>query len=190
LLVESQKAHGIQLVGPTRLNPSWQKRVKGAYDLDQFEVDWEREQVRCPQGKHTYSWREYSDASGQPYIKARFHTQDCATCEARILCTQSKQGRQLKLPLREHYEALKTTRAFHASEEGQHLHRKRAGIEGTISQGVNAFGLRQTRYRGLAKTHLQHVATAVAINLERIVNWLAGIPHAQTRTSRFAALAV
>ncbi len=190
LLVESQKAHGIHLVGPTRLNPSWQKRVKGAYDLDQFEVNWEREQVLCPQGNQSYYWQECADPRGHSYIAARFHRRDCAICEARSLCTQSKtQGRQLKLPLQEHYEALKAARAFHASEGGQHLHRKRAGIEGTISQGVNAFGLRQTRYRGLAKTHLQHVATAVAINLERIVNWLAGIPRAQTRTSRFAALA-
>lgn len=65
----------------------------------------------------------------------------------------------------------------------------RAGVEGTISQGVRAFGLRQTRYRGLAKTHLQHIATAVAMNLDRIVAWLEEIPRAATRTSRFAALA-
>ena len=67
---------------------------------------------------------------------------------------------------------------------------KRAGVEGTVSQGVRAFGLRQARYRGIAKTHLQHLATAAAINLERIVAWLNDIPRATTRTSRFAALAL
>jgi IS5 family transposase len=62
-------------------------------------------------------------------------------------------------------------------------------VEGTLSQGVRAFGLRRTRYRGLDKTHLQHVATAAAINIDRIVAWLDERPRAKTRTSRFAALA-
>ena len=75
------------------------------------------------------------------------------------------------------------------SEGGKKLYQKRAGVEGTLSQGVRAFELRQTRYIGLAKTHLQHLATAAAINLARINNWLMDVPLARTRTSRFAALA-
>jgi transposase len=54
---------------------------------------------------------------------------------------------------------------------------------------VRAFGLRRTRFRGVAKTHLQHVAIAAAINIDRIVAWLDERPRAKTRTSRFAALA-
>jgi transposase len=41
---------------------------------------------------------------------------------------------------------------------------------------------------GLAKTHLQHLATAAAMNLVRLDAWLEGIPHARTRISRFAAI--
>jgi transposase len=66
---------------------------------------------------------------------------------------------------------------------------RRAGIEGTISQGVRAFGLRQARYRGLRKTHLQHVATATAINVGRLTDWLTGVPRGRTRCSHFGALA-
>ena len=72
---------------------------------------------------------------------------------------------------------------------GSNATRCRAGVEGTLSQGVRAFGLRRTRYRGLEKTHLQHVAIAAAINIDRIVAWLEERPRATTRTSRFAALA-
>ena len=50
-------------------------------------------------------------------------------------------------------------------------------------------GVRRARYRGLPKTHLQHVLTAVATNLLRLDAWLQGVPFAKTRTSRFAALA-
>ena len=42
---------------------------------------------------------------------------------------------------------------------------------------------------GLARTHLQHVATAAAIDLARLGDWFRAIPRAATRTSRFAALA-
>jgi hypothetical protein len=41
---------------------------------------------------------------------------------------------------------------------------------------------------GMAKTHLQHVATAAAINVDRMVAWLEERPRAMPRTSRFAAL--
>ncbi|WP_019506294.1 transposase [Pleurocapsa sp. PCC 7319] len=69
----------------------------------------------------------------------------------------------------------------------------RAGIEGTISQSVRVNDLRRSRYIGLTKTHLQHLATAAAINLSRLSNWFQSnwfqkIPLASTRTSRFAAL--
>jgi hypothetical protein len=42
---------------------------------------------------------------------------------------------------------------------------------------------------GIVKTHLQHLFTALATNILRVVRWLEGIPFAKTRTSRFAALA-
>jgi transposase len=94
----------------------------------------------------------------------------------------------LLLPPRAQYEALHAARARQASAAGQQHYARRAGIEGTLSQGVRAFGLRRTRYRGLEKTHVQHIATAAAINVDRIVAWLDERPRAQTRTSRFAAL--
>ena len=68
------------------------------------------------------------------------------------------------------------------------LYAQRQGVESTLSQGVRAFGLRQARYRGLAKTGLQNVATAAALNLDRLTAWLAQRPLAPTRISRFAAL--
>ena len=70
------------------------------------------------------------------------------------------------------------------------MYAKRAGIEGTLSQGVRAFELRRTRYWGQAKTRLQQIATAAAINIDRLMDWLDEMRPAQTRISRFKALAV
>jgi transposase len=41
----------------------------------------------------------------------------------------------------------------------------------------------------MAKIHLQHVATAAALNIDLFVAWLDARPRAKKRTSRFAALA-
>ena len=106
------------------------------------------------------------------------------------MCTRAgHQARHLKLPPRAEHEALRTARERLGTKEGRRRYARRAGIEGTLSQGVRAFGLRRSRYRGLARTHLQHVATAAALNLERLAAWFRAVPRAATRTSRFAALA-
>jgi transposase len=51
-----------------------------------------------------------------------------------------------------------------------------------------AFGMRRTRYRGLQKTHFHHLATAMALNLQRFVDWIWDISRAKTRQSHFARL--
>ena len=161
----------------------------GLFDLSQFTVDWEQRQARCPQGKVSTVWREYVDREGQLYTIVRFGIQDCRPCQARPLCSRTQEtGRRLHLPSQERFAALQAARAWYASEEGRQRYQRRAGVEGTLSQGVRAFGLRRTRYRGLDKPHLQHVATAAAINIDRIVAWLEERPRTTTRTSRFAAL--
>jgi transposase len=190
LLATSRDDDGITLRGPTRPVQGWQAHTDGAYDLYQFTVDWEQRQARCPQGKGSTVWREYVDREGKPYTLVRFSLQDCRPCHARPLCSRTTDtGRRLHLPSQEHFEALQEARAWYASEEGRQRYQCRAGVEGTLSQGVRAFGLRRTRYGGLEKTHLQHVATATAINIDRLVAWLEERPRATTRTSRFAALA-
>jgi transposase len=64
----------------------------------------------------------------------------------------------------------------------------REGIEATISQGVRAFGMRRSRYIGLAKTHLQYLGIAAAINVVRVVAWLDGDELAPTNVSAFQRL--
>jgi transposase len=190
LLVRSREDHGIELVGPPRPSPAWQGKVEGGYTLDRFEVDWGGGRVRCPQGKLSSAWSRQVDHTGAPYVSVWFRKADCGACPARPRCTRGKhQARHLKLQPRAEHEALKAARGRIATKEGRRRYARRAGIEGTIAQGVRAFGLRRSRYRGLAKTHLQHVATAAAVNLERLAAWFRAVPRATTRTSRFATLA-
>ncbi|WP_432144327.1 transposase [Streptomyces sp. bgisy084] len=77
-------------------------------------------------------------------------------------------------------------------QDTDHWHRRyghhRAGVEGTISQGVQAFGLRRSRYCGPSKTRLQHHFTGAAVNFARIDAWLTGRPLARTRVPPFEAI--
>ena len=188
-LVAARERHGIDLVGPARPVQNWQAKEKDALLITDFAVDWERRLARCPEGRESTGWGEYRDrASGRPYIRANFSPADCQPCSARARCTRTR-SRRLTLHPRGQHEAVAAARARLTSEAGQRLYAQRQGVEGTISQAVRAFGLRQTRYRGLAKTGLQGVATAAAINLDRLAAWLSGRPLAPTRTSHFATLA-
>ncbi len=87
------------------------------------------------------------------------------------------------------YEALQKARVRQKTEEFQKQYALRSGIEGTISKGIRAFEMRDCRYIGLAKTHLQHILTAAAINLGRVFAWLEEIPRAKTHSSHFSRLA-
>lgn len=178
------------MVGPTRLNNSWQMKTEGAFNLTQFEINWQDQQVTCPQGKRTSSWKSYVRGEDEHYILARFRASDCDSCPVRELCTRAKPhvGRSIKLMPRAEHEALKRAREAHNSPEGKERYKRRAGVEGTISQGVRGFGMRRSRYRGLAKTHLQNMAIGAAINIDRLVNWFNEVPLAKTRVSRFKAL--
>jgi transposase len=190
LLVQSRDEHSMTLRGPTRPSPGWQAHVDGAYTLDQFEVDWAQQRARCPQGNWSATWWEHGARESCRPIIVEFAREDCQACPARALCTRAQQqGRRVRLPPQAQYEALEAARAWYASEEGKQRYQQRAGIEGTLSQGVRGFGLRCARYRGLEKTHFQHVATAAAMNMDRLVAWFDERPRATTRTSRFAALA-
>ena len=86
--------------------------------------------------------------------------------------------------------ALRAARERQQTEAFKERYKRRAGIEGTMSQAAYALGMRRTRYRGLQKTHLHHIAIATAINLQRGMDWLWEVPRSKTYTSHFARLAL
>jgi transposase len=189
LLVGSQRDHSISLQGPVRGVANQYARAEG-YEQRRFAINWEREQVTCPQGKTSVTWRAGRDQVGAPRIQAMFSRTDCGVCAVRTLCTPAKEARRsVYFHPRPEYEALNTARERMRDPAWKASYRVRAGIEGTLSQGVRAFGMRRSRYVGLAKTGLQQACTAAAMNVARIVDWLDKKPRAKTRVTRFAALA-
>jgi transposase len=181
---------GVDLLGPTLADTTWQGKNPDAFDLSTFEIEWRAEQVTCPTGKKSRTWSKSHNTFGKPIIHVRFASQDCSICASRPLCTRAKKTpRSLKLYPQENHIALQMARQRQTADEFKEEYKLRAGVEGTISQGSRGFDLRRTRYIGLAKTHLHNVLVAAAINLTRVVYWLQDKPKAQTRTSTFMKLA-
>jgi transposase len=188
-VVAVQTQYGIETLGIPMPDSSWQAKAGQGFALPQFEVDWAHQRVTCPMQQTSQSWFAGQDAQGVPVFRVRFAPQSCAVCPKRSLCTQRQSGgRTLTLRPQAEYETLLRLRQRLHSEEFLVKYRQRAGIEGTLSLAVRVEDLRHARYRGLAKVHLQHIATAAAMNLARVFAWISHAPRAQTRTSPLAAL--
>ena len=90
---------------------------------------------------------------------------------------------------RDQYAALQAARERQQTELFKAQYARRAGIEGTISQGTHTGDLRRSRYIGFVKTQLMHLLLGAALNFMRVAAWLAEAPRSRTRQSAFAALA-
>ncbi len=137
----------------------------------------------------TADWQPTWDLHGVEGTLIRFGQATCAGCPVRTSCAHLKTApRTITLPPRLQHEAL--IRQRQATKEGRRLYSQRAGIEGTLSHGVRIFGLPKCRYAGLVKTTLQHVLTAIAINIVSIDAWITQTQRTKTRRSHFNKLAL
>jgi Transposase DDE domain len=186
LLVSSQQKHGIRLVGPVLADNSWQAKADKGLDVAHFQLDWQNQQATCPQGQTSARWSQAGER-----MEVVFAPEVCAGCPVRDDCTRSQTtGRVLHLRPQEAHEALHARRQAQQTPQFRQEYATRAGIEGTLSQAVRGMGVRRARYDGLPKVQLQHVLTAVAINLVRIDAVLTNTPRGKTRQSHFTRLAL
>jgi transposase len=182
LLVTAQTRHQIDVVGPPFGSYSRQRRAGQGYDLQAFVLDWDAQQARCPQGHTSVNWRPGHDVSGDPVIRIRFDRATCRACPTRLACTSARGApRQLTVRLQTHHEALQTARQRQETPEFTAQYALRAGVESSLSQGTRRFDLRRSRYLGLARTHLQQLLTATAMNIVRVIAWLRGEPLGERR---------
>jgi transposase len=190
-LVGSHQDYQVTLMGPMRQDSRWQAHDPQAFDASQFLIAWDQKVVTCPQGKQRRYWQPVPDPRGKPMIEVVFPKKDCAGCAVRSRCTRSITGpRELTLHPQAQQVALRAARERQQTEAFKALDKRRAGIEGTMSQAAYALGMRRTRYRGIKKTHLHHIAIATAINLQRGIDWLWEVPRSKTYTAHFARLAL
>jgi len=190
LVIDSLSRWGITLVTPLLADQSPQARAGAGFDRSGFTIDFDTEQARCPQGKISIWWNPVTQR-GTPAIVIKFAADTCRGCPVREQCTRSvspRVGRQLTVPPRGVHHAQAAARATQNTPDWQARYARRAGVEGTIRQAVAVTGTRRARYRGLPKTRLEHVYSAVALNLIRLDAYWNGHALDRTRTSHLTRL--
>lgn len=186
-LLLAAQARGITLLGPLLADTSPQART-GGYTTAAFTIDWQHQQVTCPQGATSTVWRPCHQRATET-IMVKFAAPTCRACPARNQCTTStRNGRQLSLRPRNVHETVAVTRAEQTTHQWKDRYKIRAGVEGTMRQATHVTGIRTARYLGLPKTRLEHNTAATAINLIRLNAWWTGKPLDRTRTTHLQRL--
>jgi hypothetical protein len=189
-ILDAARLAGITLVTPLRADGSRQARARCGYDLTAFAIDYDARTATCPQGRPSTGWTP-ARAAGRDVIIVRFGITTCRPCPVREECTTARRnGRQLTVLPRDQHELQAAVRAARQGENWRDDYKRRAGIEATISQAVTVTGCRRARYRGLGKTRLQHVCSAVALNLCRLDAYWNDTPLNRKTTSHLARLSL
>lgn len=174
LLVDSQQQHQVNVIGPVPQDHCWQALTPEAFAVGQFIIDWDAKRVTCPQGHTSQKWSHTQNHAGIPIIIFVLHRQPVLPVQSASNALVPETGpRNMTLHPKAEHEALQARREFQTTAAFQQQYNARAGIEGTISQSVWRTDIRHARYIGLAKTDLQHVLCAAAINLYRITDYIA-----------------
>src|SRR4029453_14203191 len=148
-------------LGPTRPDPH-----PGPYNSDAFFVDLEQREAICPQGNKSTQWSRIRDhCMGTEYYRIEWASQ-CDSCPVKTQCTRSKNGRGLLVVGLRHDLVQKRRAEMKEKDFSKKMH-PRNGIEGTLSELVQGYGLRQTKYRGLKRIGLSHYMMGAACNVKR-----------------------
>jgi transposase len=179
-LERAAREHQVTVSGPLPGNPTRQHRRSEGFDRDDFHIDFDRQQVTCPQGQVSQGWHgpyPTSSPTAAPLIVARFTKSQCQPCPVRAQCTTSKEGaRNVGFPPRELRDLQVRVRAEQQTPEWRARYSVRSGVESTVNEFAHGHAMRRCRYRGEPKAHLQHVLTAIAVNIER----LSAVPSTDT----------
>jgi hypothetical protein len=156
-------AEGRELIGPAPGPPG---DNGGLFTTDQFQVQVEERQAVCPAGQtQTQCTRTTREQTGK--VSFRFAwTTHCAACGLRQQCIEPQQ-KYRQVIVGEHHSALQARRQEQRTLAFKQRMKHRQAIEGTQSELVRAHGLRQARYRGLAKVQLQNYFIGAACNVKR-----------------------
>ncbi|MFD7906174.1 transposase [Kitasatospora sp. NPDC059747] len=125
--------------------------------------------LTCPNVATSPPWKP-TLADGQPRLSVLFPRATCRPCEDRSKCPGNVdgKGRHILLLPQPLQEIQNRVRREQKTQAWQGRYAMRAGCEATVSETVHAHGRRNCRYRGTAKTHVQHVLTAAGTNIVRL----------------------
>jgi hypothetical protein len=140
---------------------------QGCYPKTAFQIDLEAGSCVCPAKQVSTTLRRYRKGGGH----FEFAASVCAPCPLRPECVRGKGGRTVQLHPQE--ALLQQARTLQASPPFRDYRRRRQVAEHAIARLVQR-GIRQARYRGIAKTLFQALMAAAVANLTLIAGLAGG----------------
>ncbi len=138
-LLNGREQHQVDVVGPIPNDHQWQAKAKTGFAIAQVRVDWDAQVVVCPQERQSVRWGQSRTARERTMIRVEFSADDRGACSVRPQRTRARAPfRSLTLQLRDEHEAIRAARRRQASFEFAAAYARRAGVEGSLSQGVGA----------------------------------------------------
>jgi transposase len=152
-LVTSQCEYRVDRLGPMRADGQWPAQAAQGCDVSPFQIDGEQPRATCPGGYTSISWTPAVDDRTHAVVTITCSMQDCQPWASRVHGTRAKR-RTITVRRQDHHVAWPAARARETSAAYTTEYARRAGIAGTLAQGIRAYGLRHARYIGGAKTLL------------------------------------
>lgn len=155
----------IDIMTRLRNGHSWQKSTEGGLDNSRFDVDFQNKKALCPLGIASSSWKEKQDG----HIDVGFPAKKCRECPLKERCTKADR-RILRVQPEAVFKYQKHIREREKDDDFTREYSLRAGAEALQSEIIRIAG-RQSTVRGVAKTTIKYVLTAVAVNFGRLLRW-------------------
>lgn len=155
---------GRQLHGPAPASPNFGK----VFTVEAFDVSVEERRAICPAGQVSKNCSRLQEAkTGKVSYRIEWNDTLCGSCPLQKQCVSEQQTHRT-LAVGELYSLLQERRRMMKTEDYKQDMKRRNGIEGTQSELVRTYGLRQARYRGKAKVRLQNYFIGAACNMLRL----------------------
>ncbi|MFD8979631.1 transposase [Streptomyces sp. NPDC059564] len=144
---QAAQDHQVTVTGPQPANPTRQHRQGAGFARDDFHIDYDRQQVTCPQGQVSHGWHgpyPTSSPTAAPLIVAKFTKSQCQSCPAHTQCTTSREiVRTVCFPPRSLRDLQLRVRTEQQTPEWKIRYAMRSGAEGTVNEFAHGHGIRR-----------------------------------------------
>ena len=162
--LHAAREQGWELRGPA---PSAPDRGK-VFTIEAFDVHVEERYAVCPAGQRSSNCSRLEVLrTGKVDFRIEWSNAVCAICPQRDQCVSTGQAHRTFVVGELHAFLQERRREMLTDAFKQEMHRRNA-IEGTQSELVRGYGLRQARYRGQSKVRLQNYLIGAACNIRRL----------------------
>jgi transposase len=163
------REQGQELRGPAPASPDRGK----VFTVEAFDVHIEERYASCPAGHRSSNCsRLEGQSTGKVDFRIEWSDGVCTTCPLLNQCVTAGQ-RHRTIVVGALHAFLQDRRREMQTIAFKKEMTRRNGIEGTHSELVRGYGLRQARYRGQAKVRLQNYLIGAACNIRRLFRRIA-----------------